>query len=943
MGISLHNLSRVATLLVLCSWVLTAQGTQTASMRGEVIDPRGAALDNVTILLRSPSMQGTRVVTTDVKGRFIARLLPPGVYTISLEKEGYTTVKHTEKVGLDQNFQPRFVMGTTAGIIIEIVAAPPSLDKTDIKTSSNFSNETIDLLPNGRSMTSVALLTPGVVAGIGGRLQIRGSMTSGNLMLVDGQNIQDNVFTYAGIKPIDDAMEETQIITGAISAEYGNVDGGVINSISKSGSNEFHGQLRFDLSNAHWNALKPYQRSSDITDDLNRSQAFTLGGFAIKDKFWFHVGMYTKKNSVPQNIDTRAISGGGIQGYTYSIAEIRRQAKLTWLMSPEHTLVYSWMNSSNNETNRNYGAGELAALIPQKYADDLQSLAWRALWGSWMTTDLRFGQKKQLYTPGATGNQSPIMDMRYNNLTFNNGIFNANDGGDKRENQTLNLKASLFWDGVGSHQTDVGIDWYEGLRSARNDLSPTSKAFYVNDINLTTRQAYLSSNPINPSYVIQCTTAPGKAIQDATGFYLNDKWSLNKQLSLQIGLRYDTYVAKDESGTQTAGASGLSPRLGLKYDVEGDARWILGASYARYNAQVLEAITNQVTNQGNPIKAQYLFTGGSGWYNFQDVQNITYSSSLGTYSNPKVNVRLKKDLKPQSVDELQASIAHTFHNPTVGEGFLSLTYVYKNWNDLIDYSIGNNGKVTYDATHEFYLRVWDNTSDAKRKYQGLELVSETKKGSFMLGGNITWSQLKGNYEGERSFAAGTGEGLHAWTVVNGVPMFDSSINHPYGYLAGDAPLRMRIMGSYAVASDIGTTTVGMVYRYDAGSRYSDTRGITRLGLNPLIPSEAGNSFAQYRYGTRGMAGQFPSASSLDLAITHDWPMFKISDTPVRAFLKLTSSNVFNHQKQIAWDTKSESAFAPGDPWQYASTYGTTGSPDYYAGARSILISCGVRF
>jgi hypothetical protein len=154
---------------------------------------------------------------------------------------------------------------------------------------------------------------------------------------------------------------------------------------------------------------------------------------------------------------------------------------------------------------------------------------------------------------------------------------------------------------------------------------------------------------------------------------------------------------------------------------------------------------------------------------------------------------------------------------------------------------------------------------------------------------------------------------------------------------------MRIMGTYALTKSFGTTTFGTVFSYDAGAHYSDVRSIPAIGLNPLLPSEAGESFTQYRDNQRGMGGQFPSSFALDVAITHDWPMFKIANTPVRTFLKVTIFNLFNHQKQIGWDTSIWSATTLNDPWQYAPSYHTAEAPDYYADARTITLSCGVRF
>ncbi|MBK8789675.1 MAG: TonB-dependent receptor [Holophagaceae bacterium] len=199
---------------------------------------------------------------------------------------------------------------------------------------------------------------------------------------------------------------------------------------------------------------------------------------------------------------------------------------------------------------------------------------------------------------GSPNGQSPIYSDD-TGLFYNNGIFNNTDGGDNRGNKTLNIKASLFWNLAGSHQTDFGIDYYEGIRQAKNEQSPTNLIFEAAGVNLATRTGI-------PTSIWIYTSTAGEAKNFSYGLYANDKWSLNQHWNFQIGVRFDTYKAENEGGAKTAGASGISPRLGVKYDLFGDSKHIFGLSYARYNAKVLEGITNSVTGQGNPTEVDWL-------------------------------------------------------------------------------------------------------------------------------------------------------------------------------------------------------------------------------------------------------------------------------------------------------------------------------------------------
>jgi outer membrane receptor for ferrienterochelin and colicin len=955
-----NRMGRLTALLALGSVAALAQGTQTASMAGTVVDGSGAPLAGVIVRLTSPALQGVRTYTTDASGKFIVRLLPPGLYTIQFTKDGLETRKITEQLGIDQNFNPKVTLNKVGGAVVEVIAAAPAVDKTDVKTASNYRNDTVDLLPNARTMEGVALLTPGVTTGVGGRVQIRGAMTSGNLYLLDGQNIADNAYNNRGVRTIDDSIEETQVVTGAMSAEYGDVDGGVINSITRSGGNEFSGSLRWELSNAAWNAAAPTQDRLKINNVLNEEKTLFLSGPILKDKLWFAASFFktdqANAGAITVNqqdvnrlwpVGTNLNGPEGLNaGYTTTRKEIRRQAKLTWSINQDHTVIASFVNATINDTNRNYSAAELRSLVPQISTSEFFNLAWRAAWTGNFTTEVRAGNKKQnLSAGGAANGESPFYTYGIGGYS-NNGIFNSTDGGDERDNQTLNIKASLFWGGLGSHQTDFGIDYYQGKRQAKNEQTPTGFIFGVFGLNLNTRQAYGGDVWIYQS-------GSGAAKNYSYGLYVNDKWSLDQHWNFQLGVRFDKYDAQNEGGTSTAGANGISPRLGMKYDLFGDSKHILGLSFARYNAKVLEGITNSVTSQGNPTEVDYDYAGPAGPQSLTFLQNLAnYNLTAPTYYNdPKLNVRLSNDLKAPTVDEAQASYAYSFNYGAMGDGYVKLTGVYKKWKNLIDYSVGNEGTVLDPTGNAVYLRVWNNNPDAVRTYKGLELEGNYNRNQWAFLGNITWSSLKGNYEGEGTSSPARGEGLNNFNVQDGVTLYDRTMTTPEGYLTGHVPIRMRITGNRSFTNAYGKTSLGLVYRFDAGSHYSNARSISRARLGgATMSTQFGTTGTQYLNQTRG-AGVLPSAAYLDLALTHDFPLFKVAGKDVTAFGKVTIGNVLNHQQLISFNTSWNAATGTygtatggvNSAWVRGAAFGTPSSYLSYGTPRTITASAGFRF
>lgn len=979
----LENFGRIAALIVVGSVTLAAQGTQTSSISGSLVDQNGAPVAGATVNLVSPSLQGARVLQTDEKGRFITRLLPPGQYAITISKPGFQTIKASERIGIDQAFQPRFTMAKAASAVVEVVATAAAVDRTDVKTASNYSLDSVDALPNTRTMEGVALLTPGVVTGVGGRVQIRGAMTSGNLYLLDGQNISDNAYNNRGVRLIDDSIEEIQVITGAISAEYGDVDGGVMNAITRSGGNEFAGQLRWELSNQAWNAYNPGEPRGSFPNTMNEEKTLSLSGYIIKDKLWFSGSFFktdqTGTGNIAYDLGQRYIlpdpgianrvyiTNNGPGGYnaTYITGrkEIRRQIKLTWAVNQNHTLVTSFNNARIDDVNRNYSAGEVAGLVPQVSTSEFLNLQWRAIWSNSITSEMKVGRKKQMLSAGADiAGGSPVYNYTLGGY-YGNGRFNNADGGDNRNNQTFNAKVSMFWDGMGSHTTDFGLDYYKGISKARNEQSPTGFTFGAQAVSFNGRgrTSLADGNGTHVALgvdVWEWFSGEGEAKNFSTALFINDKWTVDKHLSFNIGLRFDKFDAKNESGTSTAGASGFSPRLGAKYDILGDGVWLVSAAWARYNSKVLEGITNSVTRQGNPTEIDHPYIGPAGYQSIDYLRDLSLVrtnydfTTFAYYNDPTLNVKLSDNLKNPTVDETQVAAQYFFNYPAIGAGSIKATAVHKKWKNLFDYTVGNSGHVLAPDGGDLYMRVWENSDVAKREYKGLEVEANLQRDEWTVAYTSTWSSLKGNYEGEATNSPASGGGLKNFNVQDGVTMYNPDITTPYGYLQGHVGLRMRGTASRSFTNSYGKTTVGLVYRFDTGIHYSKSRSITNvdsrtpnaIALNPALSPQFGTSFTQYEGGRR-MEGVLPSSAYLDLAITHDFTIFKVAGKTVTAFFKANIGNVLNHQQVVGVDTNWAGANTLNAPWvPAATTYGKArvAAADYGV-ARTLAVSTGFRF
>jgi hypothetical protein len=174
--------------------------------------------------------------------------------------------------------------------------------------SANYKHDEIEALATPRTLTGIARFAPGVndlVQTAGptegqGQVIINGGLGYDNVFMLNGVDVNDNIFGWPQNLFIEDAIAETQILTSGISAEYGRFGGGVVNAITKSGGNLFAGSYRLNLANDAWSTETPFERSRSVTrvSRLNTAHEGTFGGPIVKDRLWFFVaGRYARQET----------------------------------------------------------------------------------------------------------------------------------------------------------------------------------------------------------------------------------------------------------------------------------------------------------------------------------------------------------------------------------------------------------------------------------------------------------------------------------------------------------------------------------------------------------------------------------------------------------------------------------------------------------------------
>src|SRR5262245_2787838 len=330
-----------------------AQGNPTGAIRGQVVDSSNLALPGVTVTAASPAMQGTRTAVTSSNGDFIIPFLPPGDYSIVFELKDFKT--ETRKIGVAMaDTQPmKIEMGLSA--ISESVTVTGTAFTEVLKTGTiaeTYKADMLERLPIGRTLIDAVLLAPGVVPNgpqqsDGTRnIVMSGALSYENLFLVNGVTVNENLRGQPLPLYIEDAIQETRVSTGGISAEYGRFQGGVVNMITKSGGNRVSGSFRTSFTDDTWRALTPFP-GDQVVSSVTPTYEATGGGPVRRDKVWVFGAWRYNDTQRNKTLDYTALN------YTFGENDQRGEAKVTWAINSRNNLKASYTRRSLTTTNNN--------------------------------------------------------------------------------------------------------------------------------------------------------------------------------------------------------------------------------------------------------------------------------------------------------------------------------------------------------------------------------------------------------------------------------------------------------------------------------------------------------------------------------------------------------------------------------------------------------------
>jgi hypothetical protein len=307
-------------LVLALSAVAFAQSTTTGSIGGVVTNPNKEVVTGAAVTAKNLGTNKEDTATTDDTGRFKVASLQPGVYAVTVSSAGFSpmTVDNvTVEIGRETNLEVALAVGQVTGQV-DVTADAPVINTTQQDFSTNLNQTSINELPvNGRRWSNFAILTPGAVPdGNFGLISFRGISGLLNNSTVDGGDNNQGFFseergrTRSAYSISQSAIREFQVNTSNFAAEYGRSAGGVINAVTKSGTNEFHGSAFLYDRNNKWGARNPNTFFNRLVNGVSTREAFkpkdvryqfggTIGGPIVKDTAFFFFSYDEQRRNFP--------------------------------------------------------------------------------------------------------------------------------------------------------------------------------------------------------------------------------------------------------------------------------------------------------------------------------------------------------------------------------------------------------------------------------------------------------------------------------------------------------------------------------------------------------------------------------------------------------------------------------------------------------------------
>ena len=913
----LHRSLAAAALLGLLAGPLHAQniGKTTGSIRGTVKDETGGVLPGVAMTVTSPSLVGARTVVTDAGGSYDVPGLAIGIYKVEAALAGFAP---TAVQGLDlkagQTLKADISMKT--GSLSESVTVEGSaiIDVVSVEQQNNISAETFAALPKGRSWDSLVEIAPSVNTEDINRtrgLSFQGASVHENVYIIDGVDSTETTSAAQGQDMVFEFLDNIQVKSGFLGAEYGGALGGVVNMQTKSGSNTFKGGLSFQYSGSKLTA-DPRRRlrtvptntllSEYVQDPEDDSRVLDFGGFiggpVRKDKLWFFAGF------MPQNTDTsRTVNYVNPSAAISVDSTIRRpfgSAKITWLAVKDLTVNLSYQYSPRKEL------GRLPSFdLTDDRASDFKSLGSErnrstyALSADWVASPSVFINAFAGYYTQRGGSLGVPVGDRFRCVTSNLAIAGVpadlqcaagyqtlldNNPTLKDENDRMSMGASANFNfkAAGSHSLKVGAQYATPESTTENLLTGERVDLHWGLSQIGIRGQYGFWRNISISN-------KGSAKSKNSAAFIQDQWTRNR-LTFNLGLRLENeHNIPLTAATDTVDrditfswSEKIAPRLGVAWDVKGDSSWRVYAN-AGYFYDTLKQTATQLLFGSRVFRFDYYRLDTLNWRSLGKAAATAAGAPFFVLDFSGSPVYVPPDTRPTRSDEFALGSDYQ-----IGKSWaVSVQYIHRALQNAVeDFTV-----TPITVNGQRYTTLIGNPGrgilkqpfaglpvlpDFERNYDGVTIeLTKRMANHWTMNGSYTLSRLYGNYEGlgdsdEQVLGGGTPNAGRYCTTLESC--YNGKGEVDMGNLTLDRPHQFKLTGSYVFDSGL---SLGAFFRASSGTPISPQLGVNAA---PTTHPEG-----------RGSRGRTPFLTQTDLFLQYGRKVGK----SVRATASVNVSNVFD--------------------------------------------------
>lgn len=601
--------------LVLAVATGVANAQTTGEVKGQVKDDQGEALPGVLVNARGSSLVGERAVTTDKSGRFHLAVLPPGEYSLKFTFPGHQAIEITQivvRLGGTTRVEATLRSGDPVETVIVTMPPPPLIDTTGTDNVVNFTSSTLDTMPtSARDYRDITKYVPSITGvelnTLSGRANgfpsIRGEGQEGDNYTIDGLTVREpSDKTTATPLPLN-VIDEVQIITDGFSPEYGQALGGTVNVITKSGTNDFDGEVAYLYTS---DALSNnYQETflATPTDFDAQTPYISFGGPIVKDKLRFYLS-YNRSDTEDTFAPTSIAGFGTLPEGLLEDSSNTYFGKLSWAITPNHAVSLNYTYRDRETTGLNADKATPEARSGLDIQDDRWRLNYQAIFSPNSVLEVRLGHVSR------EENNIPVSPRDAAQYEFSDFGIVTNNAGSLTQFKTERTDAALvythYWNPggrAGHHEFKGGFEYHEPEQTSYFEFTGTGEdVFAISPVGAPDpgqpdrfnggSKFLFKSVEVTPGQIIQVPTVLNEffstpALENHTeeqGFFVQDRWEIGR-VNLLLGVRWDKakgYNNENVVFTEYDWDRAIAPRFSLSWDVTGDGKNVVKTGWGRF-------------------------------------------------------------------------------------------------------------------------------------------------------------------------------------------------------------------------------------------------------------------------------------------------------------------------------------------------------------------------